>query len=469
MPDKNKLAEYSYQYLINKGLSPTAAAGIVGNLKAESGFDPSVVGKADSTGSIGLAQWNYSRKDNLINFAKQKGTSHTDLNTQLDFIVHELNQPAFKKAKDSLYSAKSPDEAAMAFMNHYEKPAEWAKKQSSPLRVNTARELAGQAPDPNFQYQSEEQQQNPFRLKSEFVSPLYTNMPHLGGAATMPEEEATAETEHGDAIAAANDLREESFVKDYADQQQAQEQQYQPQDYEQVAPQAIAPIEYQPIQPIQQDSFQDGGEWFDEAARELPYNMMHSQPNQEYSDAMRGMMKSKIGYGNAFEHPSIQRMSQATPKEGMTPEGLGTHYMSSHENYATPLLQDKGGNQLQYINNPAPSSEDIYFERPEDAAHFGEHYKEVAPMSTIYKGLQEYQQGGVVKDNEGYWNPNNWGKVVEINSPNITMQNVYEPLLGVSKQTGEQKIMHPGQNYTFQNTDQVIEYPINKKKNNRFK
>jgi hypothetical protein len=73
-----------------------------------------------------------------------------------------------------------------------------------------------------------------------------------------------------------------------------------------------------------------------------------------------------------------------------------------------------------------------------------------------------YKKGGVIKDNNGYWNPDNWGKVVEINSPDITMENVYEPLIGESKQTGEKKIMLPGKNYKFANTKQVIERPIGK-------
>ena len=114
-------------------------------------------------------------------------------------------------------------------------------------------------------------------------------------------------------------------------------------------------------------------------------------------DAMRGMMKSKIGMGNAFGHPAIRRMSQAMPKTGMTPEGMGTHYMSSMGEYAAPLLQDTGKDQLEYFENPEPSSEDIRFNSPEEAQYFAEHYKEVAPMSTVYNGLQGYQGGGTKK------------------------------------------------------------------------
>ena len=75
---------------------------------------------------------------------------------------------------------------------------------------------------------------------------------------------------------------------------------------------------------------------------------------------------------------------------------------------------------------------------------------------------EKKKQGGVVKDDRGYWNPDNWGKVVEIDSPDITMEGVYEPLIGESKQTGEKKLMLPGKKYKFANTNQVIERPVAK-------
>lgn len=78
-------------------------------------------------------------------------------------------------------------------------------------------------------------------------------------------------------------------------------------------------------------------------------------------------------------------------------------------------------------------------------------------------GVKQNKKGGVVKDNNGYWNPDNWGKAVEIDSPDITMQGVNQPLIGISKQTGEEKVMLPGKDYTFANTKQVIEKPLNKK------
>ena len=68
-----------------------------------------------------------------------------------------------------------------------------------------------------------------------------------------------------------------------------------------------------------------------------------------------------------------------------------------------------------------------------------------------------------IKDNNGYWNKNNRGKVVEIDGNQITMSGVDQDLIGISKQTGEKKIMKPNKNYTFSNTKSVIEIPFFKK------
>jgi hypothetical protein len=68
--------------------------------------------------------------------------------------------------------------------------------------------------------------------------------------------------------------------------------------------------------------------------------------------------------------------------------------------------------------------------------------------------------GGIVKDNQGYWNPENWGKPVEIDSNDITMEGVYEPLLGISD-TGDTKLMKPGKNYKFKGK-KVTEFPVAK-------
>ena len=75
---------------------------------------------------------------------------------------------------------------------------------------------------------------------------------------------------------------------------------------------------------------------------------------------------------------------------------------------------------------------------------------------------QKKEEGGeIVKDNMGYWNPENWGKVVEIDSNDITMKGVNQPLIGVSDE-GDVQYMEPGKDYKFKGK-KVKEYPVAKK------
>ena len=71
------------------------------------------------------------------------------------------------------------------------------------------------------------------------------------------------------------------------------------------------------------------------------------------------------------------------------------------------------------------------------------------------------RNGSVVKDNLGYWNPMNQGKVVEIDSPNITMRNVNQSLIGISDE-GDTKLLQPNNDYHFKGK-KVREYPIAQK------
>lgn len=84
--------------------------------------------------------------------------------------------------------------------------------------------------------------------------------------------------------------------------------------------------------------------------------------------------------------------------------------------------------------------------------------------NNLYK--MKRQGGSVTKDDNGYWNPENWGKPVEIGSNEITMKGLQEmgynkPLLGISD-TGDVQMMYPGEDYTFDG-ESVTEYPVMQK------
>ena len=123
-------AKGSPQYIIDRlvkgGLTNTAAIGIVANLKAESNLDPAIKQLRGGPGR-GLAQWEKggrfdTDRINFVKFAEDRGTSWTDLDTQIDFILKEMRvHPEYKKVKAMLNNAKSVDDATLIFLRKYEK------------------------------------------------------------------------------------------------------------------------------------------------------------------------------------------------------------------------------------------------------------------------------------------------------------------------------------------------------------
>lgn len=119
----NNNAERIYNFLREKGLSAAQAAGVLGNLKQENAaFDPNKPG--DGGHSLGIAQWNdgkdSKRKTALFNFARREHADPRDLNTQLNFLWHEL-QTTESKALKALLKTHRPEEAALVFSRLYER------------------------------------------------------------------------------------------------------------------------------------------------------------------------------------------------------------------------------------------------------------------------------------------------------------------------------------------------------------
>lgn len=107
------------QELIIRGYSPTAAAGIVGNLGQESGFNSGSIGDKGTSG--GLAQWHGDRLAQLEQYAISQGKDWRDPQVQLDFLDKEVRQNPQLYA--SLNAAKTPGQAADIFMSEFERPA----------------------------------------------------------------------------------------------------------------------------------------------------------------------------------------------------------------------------------------------------------------------------------------------------------------------------------------------------------
>jgi hypothetical protein len=99
------------------------------------------------------------------------------------------------------------------------------------------------------------------------------------------------------------------------------------------------------------------------------------------------------------------------------------------------------------------------YEQPEESKKFTSN---VPTIFDLGKQPKSFQDGGeIAVDPEGYWNPENWGNPVIIPSTDITMEDVYEPLIGISN-TGDMQYMEPGEDYEFDG-EYVTEFPIAKK------
>lgn len=112
-------AKEAVSYFISKGWTPAQAAGIVGNLQAESGANLKTDAVGDGGKAYGIAQWHPDRQ---AKFAKAFGKDirQAGFKEQLAFVQWELENSE-TKAAGFLRSAKTPEEAAWIFDQYYER------------------------------------------------------------------------------------------------------------------------------------------------------------------------------------------------------------------------------------------------------------------------------------------------------------------------------------------------------------
>lgn len=129
-----------WDFLAKAGYSAEGIAGILGNLHEESGFRSGAIQDDGGTTNedlvkqitaskeafladwrgFGLAQWtDKGRKSALWDFAQSKGTSVADFQTQLEFLLKEL-QEGYKGTSDALKGQISVDKASEIFGREYE-------------------------------------------------------------------------------------------------------------------------------------------------------------------------------------------------------------------------------------------------------------------------------------------------------------------------------------------------------------
>ena len=143
-----------WDFLKKEGFSDFGVAGLMGNLDAESALRPNnlqdtyskefKLSDAEYTAKVdngtytnfvhdeagyGLAQWTYwSRKENLLNYAKSKKKSIGDLEMQLEFLVKELKTSYTNSVYNILKNATSVQQASDVVLMNFERPANAASK-----------------------------------------------------------------------------------------------------------------------------------------------------------------------------------------------------------------------------------------------------------------------------------------------------------------------------------------------------
>lgn len=142
-------SEKIWNRLDDEGFNDYGKGGLIGNLDAESGLKPKNLQNSyekklgytddsytaavdnssygnfvkDSAG-YGLAQWTYwSRKQNMLTFARAAGKSIGDLEMQLDFLCKELKE-SYPTVYSKLKTAASVREASDIVLTQFERPAD---------------------------------------------------------------------------------------------------------------------------------------------------------------------------------------------------------------------------------------------------------------------------------------------------------------------------------------------------------
>lgn len=125
--------------LKNHGVSDVAVAAIMGNIYAESAYNPQA--RNPNGGAFGLCQWLGDRQDNLSAFAAKRGTPMDSPDTQVEFLWAELSgveSEAYNAIKNM--EEKDLDLATETFCRKFERCSEDEARSSMGKRIAAARD-----------------------------------------------------------------------------------------------------------------------------------------------------------------------------------------------------------------------------------------------------------------------------------------------------------------------------------------
>lgn len=179
--------------LVARGIPLPVAQGMVANMIAESGLNPDINEIAPlvpgSRGGYGLNQWTGPRRRQFEAFAAERGVPTSDLNTQLDFTLWEL-QNTERNAWNALQGVDDPIQAARIYSEKFLRPgiphmdrrlSEAARIAGMPFNPQAGNALSvAQAP----QQQPMQNMLRPPELQTAEITPF--QMRRLNGLAFQP-------------------------------------------------------------------------------------------------------------------------------------------------------------------------------------------------------------------------------------------------------------------------------------------
>ncbi|MEA4805079.1 phage protein [Acetobacterium wieringae] len=116
-----------WTFLINKGFSKAATAGVMGNIELESGYDTNA---ENASGAYGLFQWLGGRREGLEAYATAKSCPVDDLQLQMEYFYEEITTGAESAcfptytdlpSLDAFKALTDPEAAAILFENAFER------------------------------------------------------------------------------------------------------------------------------------------------------------------------------------------------------------------------------------------------------------------------------------------------------------------------------------------------------------
>ena len=114
-------ARTAYGLLRAKGYNHQTSSALIGNMIQESGAGLNTSAVGDNGNAFGIAQWNGPRRRAYLAYAKQRGADPADLNSQIDFLDHEMKTSEAGAAK-RITEAPDLQSATLAASKHFWRP-----------------------------------------------------------------------------------------------------------------------------------------------------------------------------------------------------------------------------------------------------------------------------------------------------------------------------------------------------------